>query len=297
MLWLLFIPGYNPDVSWDRGYGFEFVEEGGFPVKGAFSSLSGFDSLNVTFVGNWPFGPSYAVTVDTVRSLVFLGSGGGVYVVDGDNPESLLYVGEIRTRGVVYGLFYDENTQRLYIADGPGGLEIWDVSTPSAPQKMGSYFTPDYANGVFISGNYAYVADGWKGLRIVDISNPSSPYEVGYYNTPGYAEGVFVSGNYAYVADRYSGLRVIDVSDPYSPQEVGYYDTPGSAWGVFVSGDYAYVADGGAGLRVIDISDPSSPYEVGYYDTPDYAYGVFVSGNYAYVADWYSGLRVIKIAP
>ncbi len=39
-----------------------------------------FDSSNVRFVGNWPFGPSYAVEVDSTRELVFCGSGGGVYI-------------------------------------------------------------------------------------------------------------------------------------------------------------------------------------------------------------------------
>ncbi|MEO0246217.1 MAG: hypothetical protein ABIM82_07725, partial [candidate division WOR-3 bacterium] len=32
---------------------------------------SGFDSLNVHFIGNWPFGPSYAVTFDPLRNLIF----------------------------------------------------------------------------------------------------------------------------------------------------------------------------------------------------------------------------------
>ncbi len=37
------------------------------------------ESLNVRWVGAWPFGPAYAVAGDSARDLVFLGSGGGVY--------------------------------------------------------------------------------------------------------------------------------------------------------------------------------------------------------------------------
>lgn len=40
------------------------------------------DSLNVRFVGNWPFGKSYAVAIDSARNLAFCGSGGGVYILD-----------------------------------------------------------------------------------------------------------------------------------------------------------------------------------------------------------------------
>ncbi|MGQ9701050.1 MAG: LVIVD repeat-containing protein, partial [bacterium] len=173
--------------------------------------FSGFDSLNVRFIGNWPFGPSYAVAYDSARGLAFCGSGGGVYILNVSNPSNPVKVSEaIHTRGFVYGLFYDSSNNRLYIADGQGGLEIWDVSNQSSPYKLGYYFTPGYARGVYVSGSYAYVADGNSGLRIINVSNPSSPIEVGYYNTPGYAFGVYASGAYAYVADWDAGLRIIN---------------------------------------------------------------------------------------
>lgn len=30
------------------------------------------------------------------------------------------------------------------MADGNGGLEIWDVTNSATPGKLGSYFTPGY---------------------------------------------------------------------------------------------------------------------------------------------------------
>ena len=169
-----------------------------------------FDSLNVRFVGNWPFGPSFAVAYDSARSLVFCGSGGGVYILDVSDPSSPVKVSDIRTRGVVWGLFYDSSSERLYIADYDAGLGIWDVSTPSSPAKLGSYDTPGYAMGVTVSGSYAYVADWHYGLRVIDITDPSNPVEVGYYDTPGYAMSVAVSGSYAYVADGGAGLQIYE---------------------------------------------------------------------------------------
>jgi len=109
---------------------------------------------------------------------------------------------------------------------------------------VGYYDTPDYANGVTVSGDYAYVADFRGGLRIISVGDPEHPEEVGYCDTPGYAYDVTVSGGYAYVADNESGLRVINVADPEHPYEVGYYDTPGVAYGVALSEDgLIYVAD------------------------------------------------------
>ncbi len=189
------------------------------------------DSLNCRLIGNWPFGPSYAVALDPARSLAFCGSGGGVYLLNVSNPAQPVKLSEaIHTRGVVVeGLFYHNN--RLFITAEEAGLEIWDVTDASNPSFSGRLNTPGLALGVTVSGNYAYVADHDSGLRIVDVSNPQSPTEVGYYDTPHRAYGVAVSGNYAYVADQDSGLRVIDVSNPQDPTEVGYYDTPGRALG------------------------------------------------------------------
>ena len=250
------------------------------------------DSLNCREKGSWPFGPSKAVALDSARSLAFCGSGGGAYVLDVSDPARPQRLSDaIRTRGVVQGLCYQSN--RLYIAAGQAGLEIWDMTNPEAPAGLGYDATPGQAYGVAVAGNYAYVANDEAGLRVILVSDPAHPSEVGYCDTPSSACGVAVAGNYAYVADLDYGLRVILVSDPAHPSEVGYYDTD-YALNVAVAGDYAYVADYDAGLRVISVSDPAHPSEVGYYDSPGSAWDVAVAGSCAYVADYWAGLQVIE---
>jgi len=204
--------------------------------------------LNCRFVGNWPFGQSVAVALDPVRDLAFVGSGGGIYVLDVSVPAFPVKLSEIGTRGLVQGLCYLNN--RLYVADVAAGLRIISVSDPAHPVEVGYCDTPGNALGVAVIGDYAYVADGVDGLRVISVTDPAHPAEVGYYDTPGYAYGVAVIGDYAYVAADLYGLRVISVADPANPVEVGFYDTPSQALGVAVSGDYAYVADNTAGLQI-----------------------------------------------
>ncbi|MEO0068600.1 MAG: hypothetical protein ABIK23_05660, partial [candidate division WOR-3 bacterium] len=92
----------------------------------------GQDSLNCRQIGSWPFGPAYAIALDTERNLVFLGSGYGVIVFDITRPDSLVKISEaIKTKGEVQGLFYQAN--RLYVAADKAGLEIWDVNNPVSP--------------------------------------------------------------------------------------------------------------------------------------------------------------------
>lgn len=166
-------------------------------------------------------------------SSFFLGSGGGVYILNVSNPSNPVKVSEaIHTIGVVRGLFYESVNQMLYIASGQGGLEIWDISNQSNPSKLGYYDTPGSARGVYVSGSYAYVANWDAGLRIIDVSNPSSPYEEGYYDTPDYACGIYVSGSYAYVVDWDAGLRIYEF----------YYgeEAPVLSW----TGESGYESDG-----------------------------------------------------
>ena len=60
---------------------FDWEDMGWYHGRGESSGESkGLDSLNMRFVGNWPFGDVYAVANDSVRSLSFCGSGGGVAV-------------------------------------------------------------------------------------------------------------------------------------------------------------------------------------------------------------------------
>ena len=74
-----------------------------------------FDSSNCSLVGNWPFGPSYSLTLDSARNLVFCGSGGGVYVLDVSDSTNPVKLSEaIHTTGLAYGFCLQGD--RLYVA-------------------------------------------------------------------------------------------------------------------------------------------------------------------------------------
>jgi hypothetical protein len=184
-----------------------------------------------------------------------------------------------------------------YFGNG-GALEIYDISNPNSPVKIGQGITPSVVRGIYVSGDYAYVADYSAGLRIIDISAPASPVEVGFLNLGGQAYDVHVVDNMAYVAYGGYGLRIIDIGTPSSPIEVGSFKTDGDALDVCIQDNYAYIADGGGGghgLHILDISDPASPDKVGFITIPSNAYGVFVQDNYAYVAGW-DGLYIVDIS-
>ena len=101
-----------------------------------------------------------------------------------------------------------------YVANGPSGLAVFDVSLPTKPLQVGTCATKADARGLAVSGSYAYVMEGEAGFEVIDVSNPSRCRRVGGASTTwGAFFDVAVSGNHAYVADASPGLQVFDVSD------------------------------------------------------------------------------------
>jgi len=292
-----------------------------------------FDSLNVRFVGNFPFGRPFHVAYDSLRNLAFLSSGGGVYILDVSNPSNPAVISDvIRCRDYIHSeLFYDSNTQRLYIAV-ERWFEIWDVSNPNLPSKLSSFVTsesPVQVSDIYVSGTYAYCFGG-SGFSVVDVSSPQNPQIVGEIALPGgsvavkdsfayvLADGfhvidisdpenpeivaflwqfggdISVFGSYAFISSG-SGLyfRIIDISDPHNPQFAGYFDSPEGVYHAHVIGTIAYLSTELA-LRVVDISDPMNPQELGFF--PGRGRDIFVRDTLAYFVDIYTGLRILNVS-
>ena len=84
---------------------------------------------------------------------------------------------------------------RILCGVGAGGVQIYDVSDPTAPMKVVSYDTPGQASGLTIDGSLAYVADGSAGLQVLDLSTPSAPTVVAGFRTERPARDVAVAGS------------------------------------------------------------------------------------------------------
>ncbi len=264
------------------------------------------DSLNARFVGNWPFGPSH--TVVKADNYVLLGSGGGIYIVDINDPAQPVLVSDtMRTRGFVRSLrlmYLSPPAAALYVGAGKAGIEVWNVLNLPIPERYCAYNTPGYAHDYDATGTFrqdvTVVAAGDSGLRVVDLY--PTPDELGFCYTPGSAQGVRYDGWYTYVADGSGGLRVINVSDPYNPFETGFYDTPGFAHAVdtywYWPEYYAYIADGNEYIEIVDVSDPINPQHADYYYTgASCTYNVEVENSHLYISKGYDGFEAATLMP
>ena len=129
-----------------------------------------------------------------------------------------------------------------YVADRSSGLQIVNISNPTAPLLAGSYDTP---GGARRFRPRQLRLRGGLGLRLADCRTfPIRPRRslTGSYYTPDYARGVAVSATTPTWRIG-SGLQVIDISNPAAPRWAGGYDTPGEPMAWPSRADYAYVAD------------------------------------------------------
>jgi hypothetical protein len=230
--------------------------------------------------------------LDVKGSLVYYAdSQAGLQIIDIADPRQPALVGEF---SVPFGLARDVlvRSNLAFIATF-SGLQIVDVSIPSAPRARGSAGS-SWGHRVTISGNHVFMS-GENGLNIIDVSDPDRPVVLGSVATGGaYAFDVAVSGNLAFVVDSDVGLLIIDCIDPNSPRVIGNYFMP-QALGVTIRDNLAFLVDQSYGLTVIDVSNPRAAFRVGGFDLDDEAQKITLSGNLAYVACWRNGVQVIDV--
>ena len=235
--------------------------------------------------------------------------------------------------GVAYDVVYSDDV--AYVS-GNDGVDIFDVTDRSAPEKLTRIENNDGSFGLHLRENILYIAGADDGFFITDVSDPSNPSIIG--SIPGIvALNVFVEGEYAYVTNGGS-FSIIDISDPSDPtiissvpgsdrryhihvientlylgetnrglmvyditdrDEPEYISTVSGTVGIFdiiSDGDTLYLACHGNGLKVLDISERQAPAMVGSYNNGGEAYGIHIIDNYLLVADLQQGVEILDIS-
>jgi len=113
----------------------------------------------------------------------------------------------------------------VYVAAGPQGLIVIDVSNPFRPELISQLRSGNNAcaEGLAIRDNILYLANGNhedskdNGLLVIDMSNPSNPKLIGKCPFSGWVEGVTLFEDMAIVANTDRGVAIIDVSDVRDP--------------------------------------------------------------------------------
>ncbi len=125
----------------------------------------------------------FGVTVAGGYTFAATSAGLKVYDVARTNVATASLSGNGDARSVVVSA----DGQTAFLANFNGGLDIFDISTPSNPQLLDSYSTAGYGHDVALSSDesLAFVADGPNGKLVLDVSDTSDIKFVGNHATTG----------------------------------------------------------------------------------------------------------------
>ncbi len=264
---------------------------GTWGVRGVGEASTPGDALNVWDVSD-PSSPRLAatVTVDarTVNDVKISADGAlGVITHEGSNdglngvtlldladpedPAVLARYTDGLTTGV-HNVWLDGD--HLYVAvDGVGqGLRILDISTPSAPVEVASWYGGEsILHDVYVRDGLAFLSHWNAGLVVLDVGHgiaggsPASPAEVSRIDLDGQTHNAWYwpEAGYAFVGEEDFAapgrVHVVDLADLTSPREVATFTVVGATsppHNFWLDEDRGvlYAAWYGHGVRAVDVS-------------------------------------------
>ncbi len=256
----------------------------GIPIADEPLTVIDFDSSNASFKGNFPFANSYALGMSPEADLVFVGSGGGIFVTDVSDPQNPVILSEIRTRSLVDQCNYDPVNKRLYVCAYFSGIEIWDLADIYHPSRMSRVPTEPYPrSGVAYSSNYLFFTTNYS-LWTLDITDPYNPFIVDdLFIANNLIMQMFLKDQVIYIVTSTQGLKLVDVSDPLNLQHIASYGfISGSEFDI--AGDYLYAVNSSGIFTILDISDSLNVTIASSLSIGDYPTDIVVFNHQAYIA-------------
>jgi hypothetical protein len=184
-----------------------------------------------------------------------------------------------------------------YVADGSGGVAIFDVTNPQDPRSVKNIESDEFVQDVAIQDGRLYISERSEGLIIFDLNDPENPVRRGAVVTPGKASRMTVVGDYAFIADHNRGLRIINIANPVDPREYGFFDLPTQVKDLVIANNgFVYLVDGAAGMWTVSLQDRRNPIPINFLDTPGEPVGIDLgTDGRIYIADGSKGLHVVDI--
>ncbi|RKU22908.1 hypothetical protein C6500_02830 [Candidatus Poribacteria bacterium] len=148
------------------------------------------------------------------------------------------------------------NASHLYAASG-WGLEIFTLTEPTQPARIGEIATPGRARSAAVEGDTAYVADGAAGVQVIDIADPNKPSIVKTIGGFTSVHRVRVADDQLYALDRERGMLVFNLRDVHNmqiPRPRRFFRTAGTPINVAIHDGIVYFSDDRHGLIILDPS-------------------------------------------
>ncbi len=214
-----------------------------------------------------------------------------VLIADILNPNSYKIVSSIDLKSPPTRSYVED--EFLYVAEGKGGFEIFDLSDIENPIKVGEFFSGGYAYNLRVKSGYVFVADGDKGVSIVDVSYPPLPFLENRISIGKRVYDLRVEDSFLFTAcDRC--FKIFDISDIKNPILKATYNVNGEVRSFDLRDNYALLGIDGEGMQIVSIKDLTNIKREGFIKT-SFVRGVKFNYDEAIGAFGRDGLEIYKI--
>jgi len=254
------------------------------------------DPAGPTLLGKYTTVNKWYNAVGLLNNVAIIADVDTLHIVDVTVPGSPVPVTDLP---VVSGMVNDIHVHEpfVFLASGPKGFDVLDLTDPAQPQKIGNVDTPGEALHLDMTDTHAFLADGSAGVRVIDISTPANPVEVAAIASLQNAYDIAVAGDFAYVARRWSPyIHIVDIGTPANPVRIDSFQIQLiDPLSVHIHNNTLFVA-GSRGIQGFDIVNPIQPLEsINFRRVSSWVWDLKTKGNYLYAANAGMGLEVYKI--
>ncbi|HEY3317896.1 MAG TPA: cell wall-binding repeat-containing protein [Coriobacteriia bacterium] len=192
-------------------------------------------------------------------------TGDFAYVADGTNLRILDVstgtpspVGGAVVSGAIEGMAIDGD--RLYLAEGSGGMQVMDITARAVPVSLGVYHDPGSpVHAVAADGSRVFIGVNGGTVVSLNAANPAAMTVRDSMGTYGDVLSLSIAGDLLYAGTSQKVYK-IDASDPADIFQIGHYYYFGeNVVAVKGAGNYAFAATD-VGFYLIDFSDAVNPY-------------------------------------
>jgi len=225
----------------------------------------------------------------------------GIGIIDISDPHFPIKIDSVQTDSlnqVVNIKIKDSIAYALTTTDGfyptLGGLNIFNISNPTDPVKIGFCGAELSGYNFILDSNFIFIAN-YHNIKVVDISNVENPHLSHTYSKFWNPVDLVKINKTLFVSAQDNGLRMLTITDNSKLSEAGYYVTGGWAQDKIITNNYAYIADRDHGIQIVDISNIYNPVIVGFSKNFN-ADKIVVKDNKAYVSSPNDGIHIIDIS-
>lgn len=167
----------------------------------------------------------------------------------------------------------------VFMAAGPTGLKIMNMSNPASPVVLASRLLPNSATAevIYVTGGRAYIADTSKNVHIYDVSMinvdapaAASPILLSTISLSWNVHQLALSGTTLVAQANPGGMHLYDISNVSSPVFITNYDFSHDAGGlspggILAVGNTLYATMGqvigiGTSVARVNLANPAEPY-------------------------------------